>query len=68
MLYFHTQLINKDSLLIFNENFELVSSNYSNNNRSARNGLLFVPSYESGKLRKKSIPHSKTFEILSKTS
>ena len=31
----------------FNEDFKLVSTTYSYNTRSARNGLLFVPSYNS---------------------
>ena len=36
---------NRDSFSIFNENFKLVSTRHSYNTRSARNGLLFVPSY-----------------------
>ena len=37
---------NKESFSIFNENFKLVPSTHSYNTRSARNGLLFVPSYD----------------------
>ena len=36
---------NKNSLSIFNENFRIDSTTHSYNTRSARNGLLFVPSY-----------------------
>ena len=34
----------KDSFSIFNENFKLISISHKCNTRSARNGLLFVPS------------------------
>ena len=36
---------NRDSYLIVNENFKLFSTTHSHNTTSARNGLLFVPSY-----------------------
>ena len=44
---FINNCFNTDSFSIFNENFKLVSTTYSYNTRSARNGLLFVPSYNS---------------------
>ena len=44
---FINNCFNKDSFSIFNENFRLVSTTHSYNTRSARNGLLFVPSYNS---------------------
>ena len=44
---FINNCFNKDSFSIFNENFKLVSNTHSYNTRSARNGLLFVPSYNS---------------------
>ena len=44
---FINNCFNKDSFSIFNENFKLVSTTHSYNTRSARNGLLFVPSYNS---------------------
>ena len=49
---------NMDSFSIFNENFPLASAAHSYNNRSARNDLLFVPSYNSVRLGRKSIIHS----------
>ena len=42
---FINNCLNRDSFSFFNENFKLVSSTHSYNTRSARNGLLFVPSY-----------------------
>ena len=47
----------KDS---FNENFKLFSTTHSYNTTSARNGLLFVPSYNSIRLGRKSIIRSTT--------
>ena len=44
-LIFTNNCFNKDSFSIFDENFKLVSTTHSYNTRSARNGLLFVPSY-----------------------
>ena len=41
---FINNCFNRDSFSIFNENFKLVSTMHSYNTRSARNGLLFVPS------------------------
>ena len=43
-----------------NENFKLVSTMYPYNTRSARNGLLLVPSYNSVRFGRKSIIHSTT--------
>ena len=37
----------KGSFSIFNEDFKLVSTTHSYNTRSASNGLLFVPNYNS---------------------
>ena len=51
---------NKDSFSIFNENFKLVSTMHSYNTRSARNGLFFVPSYNTVRFEKKSIIHLTT--------
>ena len=44
----------------FNENFKLVSTMHSYNTRSARNGLLFVPSYNTVRFGRKSIIYSTT--------
>ena len=52
--------LKKDSFSIFNENFKLVSIMHSCDIRSARNGLLFVPSYNSVRFGRKSIIHSTT--------
>ena len=49
-----------DSFSIFNENFKLVSTTHTYNTRSARNGLLFVPSYNTVRFGRKSIIHSTT--------
>ena len=57
-MYSHKYCFNKDSFSIFNENFKLVSTTHSCNTRSARNGLLFVPSYNTVRLVRKSIIHS----------
>ena len=51
---------NWDFFSIFNENFKLVSTTHSCNTRSARNGLLFVPSYSTVRFGRKSIIHSTT--------
>ena len=55
---FVNNCFNKDSFSIFNENFKLVSTMHSYNTRSARNGLLFVPSYNTVRFGRKSIIHS----------
>ena len=47
-------MFNKDSFSIFNENFKSVSTIHSFNTRSARNDLLFVPMYYSGRFERKS--------------
>ena len=57
---FINNCFNKDSFSIFNENFKLVSTTHSYNTRSARNGLLFVPSYNTVRFGRKSIIHSTT--------
>ena len=57
---FINNCFNKDSFSIFDENFKLVSTTHSYNTRSARNGLLFVPSYNTGSFQRKSITHSTT--------
>ena len=51
---------NKDSFSIFTKNFKLVSTTRWYNTRSARNGLLFVPSYKTVKFVRKSIIRSTT--------
>ena len=50
----------KDYFSIFNENFKLISTMHSYNTRSARNGLLFVLSYNTARFGRKSIIHSTT--------
>ena len=58
---FINDCFNRDSFSIFNENFRLVLTTHSYNTRSARNGLLFVPSYKTVRFWRKSIIHSTTF-------
>ena len=55
---FINNCFNRDSFSIFNENLTLVSTMHSYNTRSARNGLLFVPSYNTVRFGRKSIIHS----------
>ena len=55
---FINNCFNMDSFSIFNENFKLVSTTHTYNTRSARNGLLFVPSYNTVRFGRKSIIHS----------
>ena len=57
---FINNCFNKDCSSIFNENFKVVSNTHSYNTRSASNGLLFVPSYNSVRFGRKSIIHSIT--------
>ena len=57
---FINNCFNKDSFSSFNENFGLVSTTHSYHTRSARNGLLFVPSYNSVRFGTKSVVHSTT--------
>ena len=57
---FINNCFNKYSFSIFNENFKLVSTMHSYNTRSARNALLFVPSYNTVRFGRKSIIHSTT--------
>ena len=57
---FINNCFNRDSFSIFNKNFKLVSTTHSYNTRSARNGLLFVPSYNTVRFGRKSIIHSTT--------
>ena len=57
---FINNCFDKDSFSIFNKNFELLSTTHSYNTRSARNGLLFVPSYNTVRFGRKSIIHSTT--------
>ena len=57
---FMNNCFNKDSFSIFIEDFKLVSTTHSYNTRSARNGLLFVPSYNTVRFGRKSIIHSTT--------
>lgn len=42
----------------FLQSFELASATYSYNTRQARNGLLFVPRYNSVRFKRQSIIHS----------
>ena len=57
---FINNCFNRDSFLIYNENLKLVSTTPSYNIISARNDLLFVPSYNRVRFEKKSIIHSTT--------
>ena len=57
---FISNSFSRDSFSIFNVNFKLVSTTHSYNTRSARNGLLFVPSYNTVRFGRKSIIHSTT--------
>ena len=57
---FINNCFNKDSFSIFNENFKLVSTTHSYNTKSARNGLLFVLSYNTVRFGRKSIILSTT--------
>ena len=57
---FINNCFNRDSFSIFNENFKLVSTTHSYNTRSARNSLLFVPSYNTVRFGRKSIIYSTT--------
>ena len=50
---FINNCFNRDYFSIFNENFRLVSTTHSYNTRSARNGLLFVPSYNTVRFARK---------------
>ena len=52
-----------DPFSILNENFKLVSTTHSYSTRSARNGLLLVPSYNIVRFGRKSIIHSKIFHF-----
>ena len=54
---FINNCFNKDSFSILNESLKLVSTTHSNNTRSARNGLLLVPSYNIVRFGRKSIIH-----------
>ena len=47
---FINNCFNKDSFSIFDKNFKLISTTQSYNTRPARNGLLFVPSYNTVRL------------------
>ena len=59
-IFINNHCFNKDFFSIFNDNFKLVSTTHSYNTRSARNGLLFVPSYNTVRFGRKSIIHSTT--------
>ena len=60
VVFFVNNCFNRDSFSIFNENFKLVSTLHSYSTRSARNGLLFVPSYNTVRFGRKSIIHLTT--------
>ena len=57
---FINNCFNEDFFSVFNETFKLVSTTHSYNTRSARNGLLFVPSYNAVRFGRKSVIHSTT--------
>ena len=54
---------NQDSFPIFNENFKLVSTTRSHNIKSARNALLFVPSYNAVRFGRKSLSIQNAFTL-----
>lgn len=58
---FDDYCFNMDYFSIFIKNFKFASVAQSYNTRSPRNGLLFVPSYNSVRFDRKSIIHSATF-------
>ena len=58
---FINNCFNRDSFSNFNENFKLVWTMHSYNTRSARNGLLFVSTYNTLRFGRKSIIHSTTY-------
>ena len=57
---FINNCFNKDSFSIFSDNPKLVSTTHSYNTRSARNDLLFVPSYNTIRFGRKLVIHSTT--------
>ena len=57
---FINNCFNKDSFSIFNGSLKFVSTSHSYNTRSASNGLLCVPSYNSVRFGRKSIINSTT--------
>ena len=61
---FINNCFNRDSSM-FNENFKLVSTTHSYNTRSARNGLLFVPSQHSQIWEKINYPFNHSYMELS---
>ena len=50
---FINNCFNKDYFSVFNENLKLVSTAHSYNTRSARNGLIFFPSYNTVRFGRK---------------
>ena len=58
---FINNCFNRDYFSIFNENFKLVSVIHSYNTRSVRNGLLFVPSYNSQIWEKTNYPFNHSY-------
>ena len=50
----------KDCFSMLNKRFELASATHSYNTKLLTKGLLFIPSYNSVRMRKKSIIHSTT--------
>ena len=57
---FWSNCFSKDSFSIFTKHFKLTSATHSCNTRSMRNGLIFIPSYNSVRFRRKSNIHSTT--------
>ena len=57
---FWSNCFSKDSFTIFTKHFKLTSATHSCNTRSMRNGLIFIPSYNSVRFRRKSNIHSTT--------
>ena len=63
---FINNYFNRDFFSIFNEYFKLVSTMHSYNTRAARNGLLFIPCYETVIFGRKSIINSTTLDLQDK--
>ena len=63
---FINNCFNRDFFSIFNEYFKLVSTMHSYNTRAARNGLLFIPCYETVIFGRKSIINSTTLDLQDK--
>ena len=55
---FINNCLNKDTFAVFAQNYNLGSNTHTYNTRSSSKDLLFVPTYNSTRFRRKSIIHS----------